>query len=131
MAFSTSTIAFCTFLSSRDGIEIGLCFPFSFGILRDIDSAERLGLVRSILEPPNIYRVFVTDRKEAIDLLVWFYNQRAGAENLIEKPTTTRDWPGTLPSVGGQLRAFPVGDAGLQPELLAAAVQPGRKGASR
>ena len=32
-----------------------------------------------------IYRVFVTDRKEAIDLLVWFYNQRAGAENLIKE----------------------------------------------
>lgn len=32
-----------------------------------------------------IYRVFVTDRKEPIDLLVWFYNQRAGAENLIKE----------------------------------------------
>ena len=32
-----------------------------------------------------IYRVFVTDRNEAIDLLVWFYNQRAGAENLIKE----------------------------------------------
>ena len=32
-----------------------------------------------------IYRVFVTDMQEAIDLLVWFYNQRAGAENLIKE----------------------------------------------
>ena len=48
MAFSTSTIAFCTILSSRDGIEIGLRFRFP----SDIDSAERLGLLRSILEPP-------------------------------------------------------------------------------
>jgi hypothetical protein len=32
-----------------------------------------------------IYRVFVTDMKEAIDLLVWHYNQRAGAENLIKE----------------------------------------------
>jgi len=29
--------------------------------------------------------------------------------------------------VGRQLRAFPIGDAGLQPELLAVAVQPGEK----
>ena len=31
------------------------------------------------------YRVFVTDMAESIDLLVWFYNQRAGAENLIKE----------------------------------------------
>jgi Transposase DDE domain group 1 len=34
--------------------------------------------------PQYSYRVFVTDMKDAIDLLVWFYNQRAGAENLIK-----------------------------------------------
>ena len=32
-----------------------------------------------------IYRVFVTNMKRPIDLLVWFYNQRAGAENLIKE----------------------------------------------
>jgi hypothetical protein len=31
------------------------------------------------------YRVFVTNMKEAIDLLVWLYRQRAGAENLIKE----------------------------------------------
>jgi len=31
------------------------------------------------------YRVFVTNLKHAVDLLVWFYNQRAGAENLIKE----------------------------------------------
>ena len=35
--------------------------------------------------PKYIYRVFVTDMKAAIDLLVWVYNQRAGAENLIKE----------------------------------------------
>ena len=35
--------------------------------------------------PRYIYRVFVTDRQRPIDLLVWFYNQRAGAENLIKE----------------------------------------------
>ncbi len=31
------------------------------------------------------YRVFVTNLEEPIDLAVWFYNQRAGAENLIKE----------------------------------------------
>ena len=35
--------------------------------------------------PEYIYRVFVTDMKDTIDLLVWVYNQRAGAENLIKE----------------------------------------------
>jgi len=35
--------------------------------------------------PEYTYRVFVTDRDEPLDLLVWFYNQRAGAENLIKE----------------------------------------------
>jgi Transposase DDE domain group 1 len=32
-----------------------------------------------------IYRVFVTNMQEEIELLVWFYDQRAGAENLIKE----------------------------------------------
>jgi Transposase DDE domain group 1 len=32
-----------------------------------------------------IYRVFVTNMDEAIELLVWVYDQRAGAENLIKE----------------------------------------------
>jgi hypothetical protein len=35
--------------------------------------------------PEYTYRVFVTDMDRAIDLLVWFYSQRAGAENLIKE----------------------------------------------
>ena len=35
--------------------------------------------------PEYTYRVFVTDMDRAIDLLVWFYRQRAGAENLIKE----------------------------------------------
>jgi hypothetical protein len=34
--------------------------------------------------PPYSYRVFVTNMKGALDLLVWFYRQR-GAENLIKE----------------------------------------------
>jgi Transposase DDE domain group 1 len=35
--------------------------------------------------PQYTYRVFVTDMDRSLDLLVWFYNQRAGAENLIKE----------------------------------------------
>jgi hypothetical protein len=35
--------------------------------------------------PEYSYRVFVTDMDRDIDLLVWFYRQRAGAENLIKE----------------------------------------------
>jgi hypothetical protein len=35
--------------------------------------------------PEYSYRVFVTNMKDAIALLVWFYQQRAGAENLIKE----------------------------------------------
>ena len=35
--------------------------------------------------PEYIDRVFVTDLDSPIDLAVWFYNQRAGAENLIKE----------------------------------------------
>jgi hypothetical protein len=35
--------------------------------------------------PEYTYRVFVTDMDGHLDALVWFYNQRAGAENLIKE----------------------------------------------
>ena len=35
--------------------------------------------------PEYTYRVFITNMKRTIDLLVWFYDQRAGAENLIKE----------------------------------------------
>lgn len=35
--------------------------------------------------PEYSYRVFVSNMKHAIPLLAWFYNQRAGAENLIKE----------------------------------------------
>jgi hypothetical protein len=35
--------------------------------------------------PEYSYRVFVTNMKDGVDRLVWFYNQRAGAENLIKE----------------------------------------------
>jgi hypothetical protein len=35
--------------------------------------------------PEYSYRVFVTNMKDRIDVLVWFYSQRGGAENLIKE----------------------------------------------
>jgi Transposase DDE domain group 1 len=35
--------------------------------------------------PEYSYRAFVTSMQDRIDALVWFYNQRAGAENLIKE----------------------------------------------
>src|ERR1022692_3758757 len=35
--------------------------------------------------PEYTYRVFVTNMVESVDLLVWLYNQRAAAENLIKE----------------------------------------------
>jgi Transposase DDE domain group 1 len=35
--------------------------------------------------PEYSYRVFVTNMKDTVDLLTWFYSQRAGAENLIKE----------------------------------------------
>jgi hypothetical protein len=34
---------------------------------------------------PHKYRVFVTNLKDPVPLVVWFYNQRAGVENLIKE----------------------------------------------
>jgi hypothetical protein len=35
--------------------------------------------------PGYSYRAFVTNMKDPVDLLVWFYSQRGGAENLIKE----------------------------------------------
>ena len=42
--------------------------------------------------PEYSYRVFVTNMQDAIDLLVWFYSQRGGAENLIKEANPDAGW---------------------------------------
>src|SRR6516162_5942097 len=64
------------------GLGEGLSLHCSALSEKGRDAARAVSVVASA---KYIYRVFVTDRKEAIDLLVWFYNQRAGAENLIKE----------------------------------------------
>jgi len=48
----------------------------------DADKPEQYQLFST---PEYTYRVFVTDMDGHLDALVWFYNQRAGAENLIKE----------------------------------------------
>jgi hypothetical protein len=49
---------------------------------KEVDEPEQYQLFDT---PEYSYRVFVTNMQDRIDLLVWFYNQRAGAENLIKE----------------------------------------------
>jgi len=38
-----------------------------------------------VAEKPQQYQLFVTNMSDVIAMLAWFYNQRAGAENLIKE----------------------------------------------
>jgi hypothetical protein len=61
---------------------------------------------------PYQYRVFVTDLREPISFLVWFYNQRGGAENLIQEANNDAGLAAHPPhrfDVNG--KSFPVDDA--------------------
>lgn len=49
---------------------------------KQVDEPEQYQLFDT---PDYSYRVFVTSMQDGIDLLTWFYNQRAGAENLIKE----------------------------------------------
>jgi hypothetical protein len=49
---------------------------------RSSEGAEQYQLFAT---PEYTYRVFVTNMDNRLDLLVWFYNQRGGAENLIKE----------------------------------------------
>ena len=77
------------------------------------------------------YRVFVTGMTDPIAFVVWFYNQRGGAENLDQGGQQRCRVDGaSIGPLRREWQSLPVCDAGLQPELLADAVQPraGRRG---
>jgi hypothetical protein len=63
--------------------------PYRFIALRYIKDQPRLTAEAEQYQlfdtPQYSYRVFVTNMTGGIALLVWFYNQRAGAENLIKE----------------------------------------------
>jgi Transposase DDE domain group 1 len=64
--------------------------------------------------PDYGYRVFVTSMNDAIDVLTWFYNQRAGAENLIKEANNdTRSLRAPLRSLEHELQSLSIGHAGL------------------
>ena len=65
----------------------GWAQPYRFIALRYQSKEEETQKAQyQLFETPQYrYRVFVTDMKEAIELLVWVYNRRAGAENLIKE----------------------------------------------
>src|SRR5204862_7211482 len=51
----------------------------------DYEHADEVEQYQLFPTRPYRYRVFVTNLKDRIPLVVWFYNQRAGAENLIKE----------------------------------------------
>ncbi|MBL8241698.1 MAG: transposase [Bryobacterales bacterium] len=71
------------------------------------------------------YRALVTDMTEPIDVVFWFYNQRGGADNLVKEANNDAGLA-AHPSHRFDVNSnhFQLADAGLQPELLANAVQP-------
>ena len=52
---------------------------------KDPEEAEEVEQYQLFATRSYKYRVFVTNMDDPIDELVWFYNQRAGAENLIKE----------------------------------------------
>src|ERR1019366_506949 len=70
------------------------------------------------------YRVFVTDFSESIDFVVWFYRQRQRGKPDQRGEQRCRFGGASVAPLRREQQSFSVGHAGLQPELLADAVQP-------
>jgi hypothetical protein len=51
--------------------------------------------------------------KPAVDLLVRFYDQRAGGENLIKEAKRCRAGGVSAGALADELQSLPVGDAGI------------------
>jgi hypothetical protein len=52
---------------------------------KDLQESEPVEQYQLFATSRYKYRVFVTNMEEPVDELIWFYNQRAGAENLIKE----------------------------------------------
>jgi hypothetical protein len=63
------------------------------------------------------YRVFVTNLDDPIDLVVWFYNQRAGAENLIKEVNNDASLAAN-PSIGFRHLEMPLSFGGQSVDWL-------------
>jgi hypothetical protein len=70
-------------ISPRDGESLPVRCPAT-GRNRSRRKPARPEQYQVFDTPEYSYRVFVTNIKQPIDLLVWFYSQRGRAENLIQ-----------------------------------------------
>lgn len=76
----------CEFLYQPDGWDHARRFlALRYAKPEKSTDAEKPEQYQLFDTPGYIYRVFVTNLDGSLDLLVWFYNQRAGAENLIKE----------------------------------------------
>jgi hypothetical protein len=69
-------------IDPRAGVRRAALLPLRYKKEKSEPEREQYQLFDS---PQYRYRVFVTNLEDAIDRLVWFYNERAGAENLIKE----------------------------------------------
>jgi hypothetical protein len=74
----------CEFYYQPEGWEKAYRF-LALRYAKEEKTAEEREQYQLFDSPGYIYRVFVTNLDDGLDLLVWFYNQRAGAENLIKE----------------------------------------------
>jgi len=76
----------CEFRSQPEGWDQAYCFlALSYEKKKEAVAAQKLEQCQLFDTPEYSYRVFVTNMSGAIAILTWFYNQRAGAENLIKE----------------------------------------------
>jgi hypothetical protein len=97
----------------------------------EVEATDRPEQYRLFDTPEYTCRVFVTNMSDPLAYLVWFYNQRAGAENLLKEANNdARLAAPPVQALDDERQLVPVRDVGPQPELLAATVQPrgGRPG---
>ena len=74
----------CEFYYQPEGWDQAYRF-LALRYIKEEKTAEQREQYQLFDSPGYIYRVFVTNLDDGLDLLVWFYNQRAGAENLIKE----------------------------------------------
>src|SRR5437773_11063662 len=107
--------------SDRNGCAQSAKYPFPSSICcAELNEPEQYQLFDT---PQYSYRVFVTNLDAPIDVVVGFYRQRAGGGESDQRSQQRCGLGGaSIGAMGHELCALPVGDAGLQPELLADAV---------
>jgi hypothetical protein len=76
----------CEFVYQPDGWKKAYRFvALRYAKDEEHEQAEEVQQYQLFETRPYKYRVFVTNLEDSIPLVVWFYNQRAGCENLIKE----------------------------------------------